>query len=183
MDDRRFDDLTRRFATGSSRRTLLKGVLGLGGAAVATFVGGNGSQAAWSTLVCLPSGEGYIKRLVPTAAVPLYRLRYGAVLPENGLCPIEVGNGQTCPSSTLPCDTQPIVCGEECVCLTTTAGEHVCVSSGFVCSEQESTCTVDIDCVSRYGPDYVCVSTAGCDTSPCGGNGNACSAPCLDSSA
>jgi hypothetical protein len=36
MDDRRFDALARSLATGQSRRQVLKGVLGLGGAAVVT---------------------------------------------------------------------------------------------------------------------------------------------------
>src|SRR5688500_19787473 len=35
MDDRRFDQLTRMVGRGASRRSILKGLLGLGGAAVA----------------------------------------------------------------------------------------------------------------------------------------------------
>ena len=35
MDDHRFDSLARSLAAGSSRRTVLKGMLGIGGAAVA----------------------------------------------------------------------------------------------------------------------------------------------------
>src|SRR5690349_12347825 len=34
MDDRRFDSLVRSLASGASRRTVLKGLLGLGGAAL-----------------------------------------------------------------------------------------------------------------------------------------------------
>ena len=38
MDDRRFDSLTRALAQGTSRRTLIKGLLGLGGIAAAGVV-------------------------------------------------------------------------------------------------------------------------------------------------
>ncbi|MEZ4500251.1 MAG: hypothetical protein R2839_09270 [Thermomicrobiales bacterium] len=35
MDNRRFDQLTRLIGQGASRRTILKGLLGLGGATIA----------------------------------------------------------------------------------------------------------------------------------------------------
>ncbi len=38
MDDRRFDSLTRALAKGGSRRTLLKGLLGLGAATASAAV-------------------------------------------------------------------------------------------------------------------------------------------------
>lgn len=46
MDGERFDALTRRVGEGLSRRSLFKGLLGLGGAAVATTIGGGRTEAA-----------------------------------------------------------------------------------------------------------------------------------------
>jgi len=39
MDDRRFDSLAKTLATGKSRRSVVKGLLGLGGAAVLAAIG------------------------------------------------------------------------------------------------------------------------------------------------
>jgi hypothetical protein len=55
MDDRRFDRMTKAFATGRSRRALLQGLLGLGGAAGA--LGLAGMQRAGAA-ACRPPGSG-----------------------------------------------------------------------------------------------------------------------------
>ena len=97
MDHDRFGALTRKMAAGRSRRSVLKGLLGVGGAAVMATVNSERAEAAWSTLVCLPDGQGdYLQRLIPTAAVPLYVSRYGALLAKNGIChcvPLDPGVG------------------------------------------------------------------------------------------
>jgi hypothetical protein len=45
MDDRKFDSLTKALASGHSRRSILKGLLGLGGGAVAAAVAGEEADA------------------------------------------------------------------------------------------------------------------------------------------
>ncbi len=46
MDDRRFDAIARKLASSSSRRTALKGLLGIGGVAVAGLVRNGQTEAA-----------------------------------------------------------------------------------------------------------------------------------------
>lgn len=95
MDGSRFDTLARILAQRQSRRSAIRGALGAAGGLTALAVGGIPTEAAWSTLVCLPDETGgYLQRLVPTAAVPYYVRRYAAVLAENGVCP-----PRTCPQA------------------------------------------------------------------------------------
>jgi hypothetical protein len=62
MDDRRFDSLVRSLAAGRSRREILKGVLGLGGAAVVgAAVASNHAEAA---------RRGFSGPRFPTPCVP-----------------------------------------------------------------------------------------------------------------
>lgn len=139
MDERGFDDLTRRFATKRPRRAVLKGLLGLGGAAAVTAVAPDRGGAAWSTLVCLPDGsDGYIQRLVPTAAVPFYVHRYGAVLPENGSCPLNPG----------PDTCQALCSGDLCVYLT--SGDVSCAANDVVL-DCLTTCNTATDCENVSG--------------------------------
>lgn len=135
MDDRRFDALTRSLAGHRSRRGVLKGLLGAAGGAAALLLG-RSAEAAWSTQVCLPVDDQghYTLRLVPTAAVPLYVQRYGAVLPENGACP---SPSPVCPEACPGCMR----------CLDRLGGGVICGGSGigFSCA---STCTSDDDCTA-----------------------------------
>lgn len=161
MDGRGFDDLTRRFATKRPRRAVLKGLLGLGGAAVATTVSRESGGAAWSTLVCLPDGSGdYVQRLVPTAAVPFYLSQYGAVLPENGSCPegcqnhacgdicCEAGqnacliNG-SCARTCAGSGDCPIGCG--CPLSSVEGGQH-CIRNGVTCEIATQLCNSTDEC-------------------------------------
>ena len=45
MDDKRFDNLARLVGRGASRRTILKGLLGLGGTAVSGSIAADGVDA------------------------------------------------------------------------------------------------------------------------------------------
>lgn len=136
MDGRKFDDVTRMMPQSRSRRAVLKGLFGLSVAAVATAkVGGGDADAAWSTLICLPIGNGeYTERLVPTASVPFYVQRYGAIPAENGACPcvpdsIEHACASLCGGTvSLGCGITvecPAVCGGTCF------GD--CPEEGFTC--------------------------------------------------
>lgn len=173
MDGRGFDDLTRTLAGDRSRRTVLKGLLGLGGAGIAATVGSRGAEAQWSVLVCLPDGaSGYTQRLVPKASVPFYVDRYGAVLPENGNCPV--------------CEPLPVeeACGAQCggtadrgCGLTATCGMGTC-SDGLcwrhnqqetfacygdisACPSFNLPCSVDSECTSVFGPSVICDEARG----------------------
>lgn len=134
MDDTRFDRWTRQWGERRSRRSLLKGLLGLGGTAAVATVTTRDTAAQWSVQICLPDGAGsYILRLVPKAAVPFYVSRYGGVLPENGSCPCEpdcsgreCGN-DGCGGSCGSCGSNETCDGGQCVCAPST---HDC---GFIC--------------------------------------------------
>lgn len=149
MDGRGFDELTRSLAGGRSRRAVLKGLLGLGGAAIATTVGARGADAQWSVQVCLPDGTGrYILRLVPKASVPLYVNQYGAVLAEAGSCPACVAGYRPCGSGCIPeshccsnsdCSGTNQVCDDgSCVCVPDCAGAE-CGDDG--CGGSCGSCT------------------------------------------
>lgn len=85
MDDRRFDSLVKAAASGASRRSILKGVLGLGGAAV---VGG----------AALDRDADAARRPSPT--------------PKPATCP---GNQIPGPSGICTCPgTAPYKCGPDC---------------------------------------------------------------------
>lgn len=89
MDTNRFDAWAKGLATRSDRRSVLRGLIGLGGGAVAAAITTRTADAQWSVQVCLPDDSGgYTLRLVPKASVPYYVNHYGAVLPENGECPL-----------------------------------------------------------------------------------------------
>src|SRR5215218_1827607 len=84
MDDKRFDGLTRLIALGSSRRSVLKGLLGLGGAALA------GSAAL--------DGDGEAARRPTPTPTPVKCP--GNQIPLGGAC--------ICPASA------PNECGPDC---------------------------------------------------------------------
>jgi hypothetical protein len=87
MDDVRFDALAKTLGQRPSRRQLLRGVLGLGGAAAVATVIPNRADAQWSVQVCMPNGSGgYTLRLVPKSSVSLYQRKYGAIPAEGGTC-------------------------------------------------------------------------------------------------
>ena len=158
MDGRRFDYFVRNVA---SRRSVLKGILGLGGAVAATRLARKSSDAAWSTEVCLPTGSGYTRRLVPTAAVPFYVQRYGAVIPstcadyagECGELPDGCGGTITCdcPDPECPpffaasdgaCINPCVHCLGICDCATLPNGDAFCMEEGWEWS-CDSTCQSD----------------------------------------
>lgn len=182
MDGRGFDDLTRRFATKLPRRTVLKGLLGLGSAAGAGSATSGGGAAAWSTLVCLPDGSGgYIERLVPTVSVPFYVRRYGAVLPEGGACPClplsveEACAGALCGevrergcglSASCPglCDGTgcfPRVSDGAYFC----AGSLICMADTVSCSAGSPCQGLDEICDTVAGLCVTCLSDADCSSS------------------
>src|SRR5690349_23475868 len=135
MEDRRFDTLARAFASGSNRRAMLKGLLGLGVAATAGAAMGSGSAEA-------------ARRTTPTPtppACPGNQHWDGAacVCPDdNTIC------GPTC------CPNGQSVCCDGACC----AGE--CYSEELCCPRGSSVCHGAACC----NPAEVCLEDGSCCT-------------------
>lgn len=146
MEDRRFDALVRSLASGQNRRSVLKGLLGLGGLAA-----GAGLQATEAA-----------RRPTPTPAVPK--------------CPgRQVWNGSACacPSGSAQCgaeccDTGVSVCCDHACCAGECYGEELCCPAGRVVCDG-ACCGADEQCCGRNGAltcvpanEPCCVTDADC---------------------
>lgn len=132
MDDRHFDSLVKSLATGRNRRSVLKGLLGLGGAAMV------GSAAS--------TDAGAARRPTPT--------------PKPITCPgsqIWDGSACICPSGRQcgpACCTGEAVCCDNACCNGQCYGEELCCPFGnFVCEGEcipaiEGACCTGADCGS-----------------------------------
>jgi hypothetical protein len=160
MEDHRFDALTRSMASGGSRRSMLKGLLGLG-AAVASVRGTEAARRptptpkpvrcpgnqSWDGASCVcPDGQ--------TACGPECCTPGVSVCCDNACCT------GTCHGEEICCPTVTILCGDSCI-----AGD----------------CCVDEDC----GPNgtctletHTCVCIPDCEGSTCGSDG--CGGTCGD---
>jgi hypothetical protein len=170
VDDRRFDSLAKSLAAGKSRRSVLKGLFGLGGAAL---IGGT-----------LLEGETDAARRPTPTPKPIKCP--GNQTPVNGVC--------TCP------DTAPYACGPACCtgeagdppspphteccdnacCHGTCYGEELCCPTNPGAGEQPPTHQV---CTSAQGveccpDDQDCFEVDGCCDTVCwggeDGNSNCC---------
>lgn len=110
MDGQRFDSVARSLARRSSRRSLLKALIAIGGGvAVANRMREDDAESmhSWSTLMCLPNNNGaYSTRLVPTAAVPYYKLQGGVIAGQGGTCPVCQPNLLSCDGGCYQCCAQ-----------------------------------------------------------------------------
>lgn len=129
MDDRRFDAFVRALATGQNRRSMLKGLLGLGGVAAI-----GASQMA-------PDAEA-ARRPAPTATPPRCP---GMQIWKNSAC--------VCPDEYTNCgpDCCPIgeaECCDNACCYGDCYGEELCcptgqiVCNGTCCPSESQCCTV-----------------------------------------
>ena len=110
MDDRKFDSLVKSLATGTSRRAVLKGILGLGGAALA---GG-----------ALLDGDAHAaRRPTPTPKPPTCP---GNQIPSGGIC--------VCPASA------PNKCGPDCCVTAAQCCDQACCAAGTQCVAEEICC-------------------------------------------
>jgi hypothetical protein len=163
MEDRHFDSLVKSLATGRNRRAFLKGLLGLGAAAVA------GTTSAANT--------GAARRPTPT--------------PKPVRCPgnqIWDGTACVCPSGTLcgaECCTGEAVCCDNACCNGECYGEELCCPFGsFVCDGEclpyfEGACCTDDDC--SEGEACVagtCQPTCAENDASCGADADCCSGIC-----
>ncbi len=153
MDDRRFDSLTRSLASGASRRSVLKGILGLGGAAVAAGT-------------VLDQQADAARRPTPT---PTPVKCPGRQTPVNGVCtcpgdaPFKCGpDCCTGESGDPPSPTHSECCDNAC-CQGTCFGEERCCPTNPRPGELPPT---HILCDGPHG--LVCVAGTCCDDSDCG---------------
>ncbi len=167
MDGRRFDSLVRAFASGSSRRSVLKGLLGIGGAAATgSLVADHADARAIATRPTVPP---------PTTRPP-------APPPTTTTTPCPAGQ-QQCPNSTVCCPTGTCArSGNQAICCTGhVCGHECCVSafasqySAYLCCDREC-CAADHTCLTRVFPEgpnveeeMCCPAHLACDNQCCDG--------------
>lgn len=166
MDDRRFDALTRALGQGGSRRTLLKGLLGLGGVATAGAVLRDTEAARRGQSGPPTAGPQPTLAPQPTAPAPLPSATTVPRCPGNQT---PCGADCCCPAGNTKCgpdccpDGQAECCDGAC-CFGTCFGEELCCPPGSracdgVCYPG-GCCTV-ADCgllCQVCGADHVCHS-------------------------
>src|SRR5215204_5548435 len=146
MDDRRFDALVRSLAEGKSRRSVLKGLFGLGGAALV------GSAV-------LESDADAARRPTPT---PTPVRCPGNQTPVNGVC--------TCPASA------PSKCGPDCCNPAGVGAAHseccdnaccfgLCYGEELCCPTGRTFCEATGECCPADQP--YCCGAGGCCATPC----------------
>lgn len=156
MDDRRFDAVIRTFAQGGSRRTLLKGLLGVGGVAAA---GG----------ILLEPHADAARRPTPT--------------PRPVTCPgnqVPCGADCCCPDGSAKCGAEccpngQAQCCDNACCFGTCYGEELCCPNG------QPICSVDGCCDGACIDDgqYCCSLDGVCGDGCCNLSGERC---CADDS-
>src|SRR5687768_300836 len=118
MDERRFDQIARLFAAGSNRRHLLRGLLGLGGAAVVgTVVAGDADAASRSvnpspTPVRCPGNQIVVGGLC-TCPAGFDNCGPDCCAPGAQCCDGACCNG-ACYGEELCCPISGTVCGANC---------------------------------------------------------------------
>jgi hypothetical protein len=142
MDGESFDRVTRAFATGQSRRSVVKRLLGMGGAAIAVGAA-NDAEAArrgFTPPVAPPTP--------PTPICPLPNLPTpcGCIDPATTQCcgTGACANGQCTPSGHC-CVGSDVVCGDTCVGADKCCDGHVCTAGqcsaiGSCCADDETVC-------------------------------------------
>jgi hypothetical protein len=168
MDGKQFDSLTKTLATGTSRRSFLRGLAAaVAGTVLATRRQAEAEAIGFLTLMCFPTvqqgytlqlvrgplgipilrlvprtGSGWIPRLVPRALVPYY-LSQGAKLAGPG------GSCLSCPPAYTPCGgvcvdlrTDDAHCG---TCERACGTDQTCTNGECLCDFQ---CCTEEDCTS-----------------------------------
>ncbi|HET8521954.1 MAG TPA: hypothetical protein VFL82_01900, partial [Thermomicrobiales bacterium] len=148
MDGQRFDEITRAFARGASRRGVLKGIAGgiFGGAAAVMRHGG---MAADKVQVCHMTGSAsnpVVLITVSTNAIPAHEAHGDVINPD---FQNDVNN---CGGCLISCDD-----GDPCTIDTCVAGQ--CVNTPIVCDDSNP-CTDDAcvggECVYTPVPGRPC---------------------------
>ena len=168
MDGQRFDRLTRALASGASRRSMLKGLLGMGGTVAVGSVTNSGADARRS------SGSGS----TPRPSCPGQTL-----CPDSSRC-CDTCNGfqnGCCPVGTEPCTTNVtgccaicdgFSCGRECCSSEAQCCDGECCVDGSVCIAEERCCPLDLMCgdVCCNGDGQRCCGGVCIDAGQCCGD-------------
>lgn len=160
MDDRAFDAFAKLLASGANRRSVLKGLLGLGGALPAVALIGDESEAA--------------RRPTPT---PRPARCPGNQIPSNGSCVCPDGAPEQCGPACCtgvhgdPPSAAHSECCDNACCFGTCYGEELCCptnptgSGGMAEAEY---CAATNECC--YAPSFCCAVDGCCDTVCWGGD-------------
>jgi hypothetical protein len=169
MDDRRFDALARMVARGTSRRSALKGLLGLGGAAI---TGG----------VVLDRGADAARRPTPTPKPVTCPGNQTAV---DGVCTCPAGLSQCNPGVGPACCNDEVLpgspgyseCCDNACCEGTCLGEELCCPTNNRPGGQPPThqiCNLE-DGFECCPVEHVCCGIDGCCDTLCSEEGYCCS--------
>jgi len=189
MDDRRFDALVRSLANGHSRRTVLKGLLVLGG--LAAGAGFQATEAARrpAPTPTVPKCPGRQTWNVSASACtcPSGSSQCGAeccdtgvsVCCDNACCHGECyGEELCCPTGRVVCDGTCCAAGEQC-CERNGAG--VCVPANVTCCESDTDCASHVSCDGLVAHHSTCVDWICADSvQDCAGSDVCTSYGCLD---
>lgn len=159
MDLSRFDTLVRTLGTTSSRRTVLRALVGVVLAGLG-LVGAERAGAAGCRAVGKPCSR---KRQCCSGVCKRSRCR--------------AHNVGTCDASTSPCGAPACNNRAGCSCFITTGGATFCSAADQQCAN----CVRDNDCVASMGPGAACVDFANggaiCGSS-CAPSHRACAPAC-----
>ena len=170
MDDRRFDALTRTFASGASRRNLLKGMVGaiFGGAAVATRLDSAGAQGCTVVEECEdgnPCTTNTCSGGVCTNPWIDGCCTSAIECEDNNPCTTNTCVANACTNPWIDgCCTSAIECEDNNPCTTNTCVANACTNpwiDGCCTSELECATPPDI-CTGISCIDNACVVEGGC---------------------
>jgi hypothetical protein len=169
VTDDRFDDLTRRLESATSRRGVLKGAVAVALGGVAMRLRGSGSASARARIKIACAREGMACSTLPGAGGSLTCCPHLVCDEATSVCaaPIEMCAPGVPAESCLDQVISP--CGPNGICANTRTVEGGCVCTAIICGP---TCTTSADCQSG-----VCVDVPEC----CGPLGTYfCAPPCIE---